>query len=483
MSSNVQFQLSGGSDAAYFRNGFVIAETNRAFSIRDNWSRSILGSLQLATHPDTPLETGSAGDTSLALIGFAFDPEHEVYSEEAIVRGLLEDIRDESLFNATLDRLAGKFAIVVNSSAGTEIYQDAMGSRSVFYSTAGPAVAASHAELVREILGTTFADFFIPFITSKGYQQRDVKYLPGVASPYEDVLQLTPNTKLLLLEQRTERFWPREPAGSRYETDEAAAVLVGHLKGLAAYLKHKEFRPFVGLTAGTDSRGVFAAVKDLDPYVFTYVRSEKGTSVNSKDARAAAELAGCYGVQANVWPIVNKLTLNQVDNQFNHAFRLATGYYRGAGSSWLGELAKAREAAPNGIFIRGFGGEVMRGFYQPTSNSIKEVSVRELSRAYDVNSGSNITRELFGEMMERTAFSTDRLCGYDPNDIFYWEHRMGTWGSVSLAEADLAMPSVVGYNSRNLFKAFMHLSGPDRLSRASFEMATHALAPKLSAVE
>ncbi len=90
-----------------------------------------------------------------------------------------------------------------------------MGSRSVFYSVAGPAVAASHAELVREAIGANFADFFVPFIMSKNYVQRDVKYLPGVASPYENVLQLTPNTKLLITEQRTERFWPRETIGRR----------------------------------------------------------------------------------------------------------------------------------------------------------------------------------------------------------------------------------------------------------------------------
>lgn len=483
MISSAGSPLPCDSDRVYFRNGFVLAESNRSFTARGNWSKTPLGRFQIATHPDTLLETVSSGDVHVALIGRAFDPERGIYSEADIASGLLDDVRDEARFYATLDRLAGRFAIVVSSPDGAEVYQDAMGSRSVFYSTAGPAIAASHAELVREIIGTTFADFFVPFITSKGYQQRDVKYLPGVASPYSDVVQLTPNTKLILPEQKIERFWPRESIGDTSTNEAAASVLIEHLEGLTGYLKHHSLRPVIGLTAGTDSRGVFAAVKDLDPYVFTYVRSEKANAVNSKDARVATELAERYGVSANIWPILNKQTLNGADDTFSHAFRLATAYYRGAGSPWLPELAKVGDSQPNGLFVRGFGGEVMRGFYQAMSNKIAEVTVRDVSRTYDVNSGSNITRRLFTDMLDRTALTTSNLFGYDPNDIFYWEHRMGTWASVSQAEADLAMPSMVGYNSRNLFMAFMRLSGPDRTSRVAFDMATASLAPKLSLQE
>lgn len=482
MSLNVGSRLSGDSGRVYFRNGFVLGESNQSFPIRDGWSRSALGNLQLVTHPETPFQAGSAGNISLALIGQAFDPERAIYNEAAIVSSLLEDVRDEALFNAALDRLAGRFVIVVNTPTGTEIYQDAMGSRSVFYSTAGQAVAASHAELVREILGTSIADFFVPLITSIGYRQRNVKYLPGVASPYIDVLQLTPNTKLLLPEQKTKRFWPRESVGNRHSNKDAADVLIRYLEGLGAYMKHHDLRPVAGLTAGTDSRGVFAAVKDLDPYVFTYVRSEKATATESKDALIAAEITAHYDVRANVWPILSMQTLNGADDAFSHAFRLASGYQRGVGSTWLPELAKLRQAVPNGLLIHGFGGEVMRGFYQPTSKKISGVSLEDISRAYEGDLGTNITRQLFGDMMERTEFAADRLCGYDPNDIFYWEHRMGTWGSVALSEADLAMPSITGYNSRNLFTAFMRLSETDRLSRAAFKMATDALAPKLSSI-
>jgi hypothetical protein len=450
-------------------------------TIRD-WKSRALGDIVVTLHPETRLRIAATGARQLALIGTAFDPEEDVYDEGAILGSLLNAAADEDSFYSILDRLAGRFALVVHTKGRTEIFQDAMGSRSVFYSTRGEFVAASHAELVADYIGSRFADFFIPYITSKNFIQRDVKYLPGLATPYNDVLQLTPNTKLVLEEQRVERFWPREEIGPELTEAEATSSLVVHLRGLARYVEKHGIRPVVGLTAGTDSRGVFAATKDHDPLIFTYVRSEKGDKTASSDARAATALAGVYGLDAQIWAVPNKMTLNASDNDFSHAYRRATSYYRGSGSPWLENLVEVGKDAEEAVFIRGFGGEVMRGFYQNFSKKIRKVSVFQLADAYDVNAGSAVTRAFFSQMMEKTSFNEESLHGYDPNDIFYWEHRMGTWGSIAMAEADVALPSMVAYNSRNLFQTFMRLPESVRASRNAFDLATLELAPALKDV-
>jgi hypothetical protein len=247
-----------------------------------------------------------------------------IYDEAEVLNTLLIAAADEDEFYAVLDRLAGRFALIANVGGRTEIFQDAMGSRSVFYSTSGVPIAASHAEIVADLIGATFADYFVPFITSRNYQQRDVKYLPGVAAPYQHVSQLTPNTKLNMPTQVVERFWPREEIGAETTNAEAADALVVHLKGLQRYLEVNGRRPVIGLTAGTDSRGVFAATKDNDPVIFTYVRSEGANVTKSLDARTASEIAGVYGLKAIVWPIHNRLTLNQTDDVLSEAFRRTT---------------------------------------------------------------------------------------------------------------------------------------------------------------
>lgn len=463
-----------------YRNGFIVSEIVPNLSEFGGWKSVAVGRLWVTSHPETSVLSASHGDRTITLVGSAFDPEERVFDEAAILQALLAASSSADEFNLCLDRLAGRFALVVDTAKGTEIYHDAMGSRSVFYSVAGPAVAASHAEIVAKLSNCAMADYFIPFITSRNYVQRDVKYLPGLLTPYNDVLQLTPNTKLKFGPQTVERYWPREEMGPAVERADAAGFLAEHLSGMTSYLESKGSRPAVGLTAGTDSRGVFAAVKNLNPFLFTYVRSEKGDILASKDARIAQEIADVYRLPVHIWGIPNRLTLKQVDNEFSYVFRRVTGYYRGAGSPWLQRLQNENLGSQNATFVRGFGGEVMRGFYQLNSKRISRINEFQFSDTYDINAGSSVTRNAFGDMIERTNLNDETRCGYDANDLFYWEHRMGTWGSVAMTEADLALPSLVAYNSRNLFSMYMALDESERSSRVGFDMATTMLAPALN---
>ncbi|NJC22636.1 hypothetical protein BJ994_001712 [Arthrobacter pigmenti] len=432
------------------------------------------------SHPETPVRQRKAADVNFILIGFAFDPEAGNFNEEEVLTDIASSYCSRAALLTVLDRLAGRFVLIIEEHGESEVFHDAMGSRSVFYSSGTTPVVASHAEIVARHTGVGLADFVIPFLTSRNYVQRDVKYLPGLATSYDDVRQLTPNTSLRYPEQVVSRYWPR-PDGFRHgSTHDATDMLETHLKGLASYLKSSGRRPVMGLTGGTDSRGVFSALWANDPFIFTYVRSQDAQQLSSSDSRSAVEIAGAYGLEVNVWPISNRLSLSAADNGFSYAFRRSTGYYRGPGSPWIDELRLMNFDPDRSLFVRGFGGEIMRGFYQKFSKRIRRVNAYHLADAYDVNAGSTITRRLFEEMLEITNLNEETICGYDPNDIFYWEHRMGTWGSVAMSEADLATPSIVGYNSRNLYSAFMDTSASERDSRVAFDDVTRRLAPRLT---
>lgn len=62
--------------------------------------------------------------------------------------------------------MAGRFVLLVPRDGGDlEIFHDAMGTRSVYYSETEP-LAASHAEIVAKATGNGFADDFEPFVTA-----------------------------------------------------------------------------------------------------------------------------------------------------------------------------------------------------------------------------------------------------------------------------------------------------------------------------
>lgn len=425
----------------------------RKWDVVDGWC--------LRADPRVPVDHAARGDREVWIVGDAFHPGQRVFKQMA--RHVLESDLLE-----TLDGIAGRFLLIHRNGSQVEIYHDAMGARSVFY---GDGVVASHAGLAAEVLGTGLRDWIIPFITSRGYLRRDVKYLPGLDAPFVGVRQLTPNTRLVLPQGRVERYWPRAPLMAS-DRGQALACLKEHLEGLRHYHDENALEPIVGLSAGRDSRGVLAALACLRPRLFTFVRSADAQSAHSADSRTARQLAEKIGLTVEIIKIPAPPQLDTASTEFAVTFRQNTGYVRGNNSSWVEHYANFPPT--DHVFVRGFGGEIMRGFYP----KMKEANPQSLSNLYDVNAGSRMSRDAFAEFIEVARWGEESLRGYDPAGMFYWEHRMGIWGSIALSESDMAFRGVPGYNSRDLFKAFMGL--PLEVDpRSIFEMAVVELLPAL----
>jgi hypothetical protein len=198
------------------------------------------------------------------------------------------------------------------------------------------------------------------------------------------------------------------------------------------------------------------------------------------DARIAGQLARLKDMELEVWPIPDRLGIDAAMAPLFAAYRQATAGYRGSGAPWLVPLMRRNPQHDRGRFIRGSGGEILRGFYQGGSTRIDRIGPAQLAHCYDVSAGSQMVRGAFARFIETTGFTEERLMGWDPNDLFYWEHRMGTWGSLALSEADLAARSLPGFNARNLFASFMALDWPLRAARRGITEAIAELDPDLA---
>lgn len=444
-----------------YARGFLLCRPENTPSAVAGWRKRDLHGWCLRTDPRVPVDHAVRGEREVWIVGDAFHPARRVFKQMAqhlLEGGLLE----------TLDGIAGRFLLIHRDGSRIEIYHDAMGARSIFY---GDGVVASHAGLAAEVLGSGLRDWIIPFITSRGYLQRDVKYLPGLDAPFVGVRQLTPNTRLVLPQGHVERYWPR---AGMVQTDRAQALasLNEHLEGLRAYLEENSLEPIIGLSAGRDSRGVFAALAPLRPRLFTFVRSADAQSAHSADSRTARQIAGTADLEVEIIKIPAPPQLDTASTGFAVTFRQNTGYVRGNNSSWVEHFAGLPPTEH--LFVRGFGGEVMRGFYP----QIQEVNPQSLSHLYDVNAGSRMSRDAFAQFIEVAAWGRDALFGYDLAGMFYWEHRMGTWGAIALSESDMAFRGLPGYNSRDLFGVFMGL--PAEIDRRSiFESAVVGMRPDL----
>ncbi|MFC6199104.1 hypothetical protein [Ponticaulis profundi] len=464
-----------------YRNGFLFTQEHSIEAkTPSGWNMISPAGARLFYHPSAKVTARTNASSTVVLIGHCFNPKAAHFGSSEIAESILKVASQRLQLLNLLDELAGRFALLVCNNCTWEIFHDAIGSRSVFYHKS-ERVISSHAGLIADCLGLRYGDYFIPFLTSKNYQEKDVKYLPGNWTPFDEIRQLTPNTSITTLRMEVRRYWPREQLSSTSSINEAAEQLTEHLAALKHFLKDQESHVFMGLTGGNDSRGLYAALHDLKPELFTWVRSKDGTQSKSEDSEAAKAIADLYGQNVHIWQLSSP-RLNVVGDNLSVAFREATACYRGPTSAWLKPMVALNKDYDNSIFVRGFGGEILRGFYQDSSHRIREGSAAELSRTYDINGGSDLTRTAFSEFIDTTSFDREFFLGRDVNDMFYWEHRMGTWGSVAMSEADIAIIGITGYNSRLLFDTFLGMDYELRKSREATALSAHSLAPGLQQI-
>ena len=166
------------------------------------------------------------------------------------------------------------------------------------------------------------------------------------------------------------------------------------------------------------------------------------------------------------------------------------GRYRG-GARLTGHMYRAFREVPDAAFVRGYGGEILRGFYDipKRTRSKAGVGAPELFRMF--NRGlrirpreryTEICHLAFEQFVERAHYDSALAgSGYEISDIFYWEHRMGMWGSAMHNEMDAAMWSVTGYNSRPLYECAFGLERGRRLQKSLLADATARLDAALAA--
>jgi hypothetical protein len=438
-----------------FRAGFLlhhrgepIVETETVRRVRRHWSRTERQEFLIWTHPRCTLTLVERAEGAIAVMGDAY----------------VQDGRtlDAALFALDwadpwpgLDAICGRYAIAFLEGGQIRAAHDAFGSRTVFHSP-GRLAIASHSALLATAVGAAEDPSVVAFIGSVEYQARKVQYLPGDLSVYAGVYALIPNT--YWDGTRTRRYWPRS-AQRETRKEQFLSEAERYLVAFRDFALSRG-KPVFGVTGGIDSRSIFSAF---------------GGSFEGVTWTANIK----YRERAVVDEVVRHLG---VPHRYLSHRRLmprsaARAGLRGVGGwrkpSLTSEAMGAVFDGEKYIFVRGYGGEIIRGF-GPYDRLTGMVEPERLTRAY--GSSSNLEGpasaayhafcdKAFAGFIERSELEATRTFGHRLADHFYWEHRMGMWGASMLNELDPVMLSYVGLNSRPLFVAAWGLSSEARFTK------------------
>jgi hypothetical protein len=423
-------------------------------AIRRSWPKIQLGEFIIHRHPETPLSHQSQGDKHTVLIGDAFmvgDGDPLALAAGAVGDELLD----------LLDRLSGRFVLLIMQGGAGKVFHDAFGARSIFYTINGALALASHSHLLACAFGAK------PFLDTPVATQL---WLPGDMTMFRDVYALPPNHCYDIAARKVVRYWPRK---SRRKTsfDEFFCALDNYLKALIEFVRPPR-RPILSLTGGIDSRLIAAAFHhygvEFSTVTFTNFHFEPW------EAAPVAEMSRYLGVPHS--------EINETNDSVNAAARIGvrnSGRYNGQRPAVVAGMYRLYGGSPGAIFVLGLGGEAIRGCYNLKLNPLRDLSAKEMFRVFLEGGKSDKIRALdpdvesvilsaFEGFRERAGY--DRFDGheFDVNDIFYWEHRVGIGESAGLNEIDVAVPSIFGFNSRTVCEAAYGLSDDERLSKELF---------------
>jgi hypothetical protein len=389
-------------------------------------------------------DVGNGSQSFLILIGYAIDLRNTPRTTPDVAEVLLRSALGSG-FDAMLNdtyALLGRFTVICQIGGRWLVFADACGTRSTYYDRQdGRFWISSHSPLIAAEAGRR----------SIAHLLKTSKYgRPGDRTPYDAVRTLLPNFCIdPSLEDRPARFWPRRnrPTAS---VEEASSRLEALLLTAAEAIGSR-WRPAVSLTAGLDSRVSFAAFKNnRDAVFFTYDRGAKD-AMDLSVARALCSKFEAAHKRLDLISIKPDPQVEEIAGQmldYHHIANLSSVYHRNfAGGNW--------------IHVRSNLSEIGRAFWrQMAANTELSVERMEfLSRRDVLLSGSTANRnaslrlQAFQELGELLGYDLSDptnpvLHGYDAWDLFYWEHRMGSWHSALIQSSDFGFDTAILFNAR-----------------------------------
>lgn len=388
--------------------------------------------------------------------------EVEATADLQSIAGILQSALAEGQegFLDSLDYLGGRYMIIVQAGGLYRVFNDAHGTRTVYYDVARQAFS-SHVHLLASFSGAMRRG------PEEMTQDRSWAALPlsfaWDDTPYSNIQALLPNHVLELESSRARRYFPR--VGNRYaelsfeervsEIDRLWNAQIGALAQVAD-------RFIISLSGGLDSRAVLAVTRNFKDKVhaFTYF-TNSGTNrwaeammMDRDISRQVLDIAGIKHV-----PIVHGegAKMTGADNAVADKNSLVEH------GRWL--VARYVEHFGNkaGLHLRGNTQETIRSYFGSTKHRDPVDLVKSLmmSRLKTLELGVSAMSDYDAKLddtLQRFGY-TDKLCDYVASDFFYWEVRMGRWLAEIYNETDAAFDSISPMNMRAIVE--LGLAGPE----------------------
>lgn len=442
----------------------------------NSWTHTFFGPYTLWVDPLLNYARVRDNTYGVGVLGLCINPFDGLATNSEIAEALYNALkRGRTAFYDYVDQLSGAFVIIYRENADVFVLQDTAATKPVYYhqTTAGETTVSSHTSVVQYLHDLAPDPRAQAVYESDIYRKDPSRYLPGMVTPFADLLPLTANNELDVKRARSHRFFPRGPLEPR-PFDDAIVAEISAIMVRQAKIIGQMGRPLrLAATGGRDSR-VSAATFSGQPNLQYYSFHMPSINHLTDDVIIARKLANIEQIPLDIYELET-----YKNPTFNPAFRAHSprGIWPGAAHCYLTEFSL------DTIHIRSTVSEIGRVFY--SHRPAKTVSAATLAKIYtrtDFKENPMVLTAM-QDFIDLTEFETSKFFNYSLYDMFYWEHRNSKWQNILCSEAEMATDVFIPFNNRSLLKLFMSIPFKHR-QLASIHLALcDQLKPAFKAIE
>ncbi len=414
----------------------------------ENWKCEEFGTNILYVHPDCGLTRIKKYLLDLALIGHVIDPKNPNKTTLDILTDISTFITIDDVFK-NLYSLVGRFVLIIKNRESYTFFHDACGLKSLFYKKyEGDLYAASQPLLLKLVANLEEGTKYYKYHESKYVKSNIEHWIPSGISLYDDVYQLIPNHYLDVSGFKQIRYWPNKTI-EKVSSEDGEENFSALLKNIMLAANNK-FKLALPVTAGWDSRIILSACKDISEDIFFYTLQYRDLTENSRDIKTPRRILHYLGYEHHIIDCRKELDKQFLDVYVNNTDiphlndwgTIADGMYE--------------NYPTDRIALKGNCAEIGRCFYYPTGKHPKIMKSSDILNLESYWKNIDYFENQISEWFDGIK-SSDVNFEYNLLDLFYWEHRMGSWQAQSQLEWDIVQEAFTPFNSRELLDILLSI--------------------------
>ncbi|WP_295420612.1 hypothetical protein, partial [Sulfurovum sp.] len=437
-----------------FRRQFLM--TQETCKSLDYWQYKRIGEYHLYAHPDVELSTVTSTNTTVTvtLIGYILDPYFSERSNTDIIDTISTFADSTEKLSDYLDSLSGRFVLIINTEEETLVFHDPCGLRTVYYMKyKGKIFIGSQPLIFKEVLPLKEGERFTSYLSSPSVKA-DIEYwIPSGCSLYEGVYHLVPNHYLSFSTLEQTRYWPKNKLPKK-QVDEAGSEVSDLLQRMMV-AGNNRFKLALPLTAGLDSRMLLSASKSIANDIYFYTLQYRDLNFESADISIPRKLLQSLGLTHHI--IDCRKT---VPEAFRDIYQRNTSL---AHMDDLGNIAYGMgDSYPQDrICVKGTGSDIGKCAYYQLGTHEPIHSYEQILALVNGWQTQPFIRDQISSWYDQASEVATEI-NMNILDLFYWEHRMGSWMSQSYLEWDIVQEVYTPFNHRGLLELMLSVPAKSR---------------------